>query len=145
MAPLEFSLSAPAEFLATDVAVQVDLPEAIASAAELLAAATLVEQLPEVVKLVEPPLLEEMLHVLAFATCVEVGVKALGVRNIAATKIAIPLIRNNWFMFVIITRTIKIHWNTLQELGVIHFPTIRSNKLTSLLVASHLQHELLQP
>jgi hypothetical protein len=46
--------------------------------------------------------------VLAFATCVEVGVKALGVRNIAATKI--PLIRNNWFMFVIITRTIKILW-----------------------------------
>jgi hypothetical protein len=41
------------------------------------------------------------------------GVKALGVRNIADTKTAIPLIRNNWFMFVIMTRTIKIHWNTL--------------------------------
>jgi hypothetical protein len=72
-------------------------------------------------------------------------VKIIGVRNIAVTKTAIPLIRNNWFMFVIIARTIKILWNNLQELGVIHFPTIRSSKITSLLAASHLQHELLQP
>jgi hypothetical protein len=90
MAPLEFSLSAPAEFLATDVAVQVDLPEAIAAAAELLVAATLVEQLPEVVKLLEPPLLEEKLHVVAFATCVEVGVKALGITKIAVSATIAP-------------------------------------------------------
>lgn len=103
MAPLELSLSAPAEALAADAAVQVDLPVvAIAAAAEFLVAATLVEQLPALVKLFEPPLLEEMLHELAFATCVEVGVKALGVRNIAATKTAIPLIRNNRFMFVLV-------------------------------------------
>jgi hypothetical protein len=88
----------------------------------LLVAAELAEQLPELVKLTEPPLLEEKLHELAFATCVEVVVKALGVRNIAATKTAIPLIRNNGFMFVIVTRTIKIHWNTLRELDVMSFP-----------------------
>ena len=39
--------------------------------------------------------------------------KVLGVRNIAATRTAIPLIRNSWFMFVIMTITIKIDWNTL--------------------------------
>jgi hypothetical protein len=71
--------------------VQVDLPViAIAAAAEFLVAATLVEQLPEVVKLFEPPLLEEMLHVLAFATCVGVGVKALGITKIAVSAINAP-------------------------------------------------------
>jgi len=97
MAPVEVSLSAPAEFFAADVDVQVDLPLASAIPDDWLVAAELAEQLPEEVKLIEPPLLEEMLHELAFATCVEIGVKALGVRNIAATKTAIPLIRNNWF------------------------------------------------
>jgi hypothetical protein len=47
------------------------------------------------------------------------------IRNVAATKIAIPLIRNNLFMFVLVTRTIKIHCNTgtlYKGLDVIHHP-----------------------
>jgi hypothetical protein len=99
----------------------VDLPLANAIPDDWLVAAELAEQLPEEVELNEPPLLEEMLHELAFATCVEAGVKALGARNIAATKTAIPLIRNNWFMFVIITRTIKILWKNRTGVAICLF------------------------
>ena len=79
MAPLENSLSEPAEFFAADVDVQVDLPLANAIPDDWLVAAELAEQLPEEVELNEPPLLEEMLHELAFATCVEIGVIAFEV------------------------------------------------------------------
>jgi hypothetical protein len=90
MAPLENSLSEPAEFFAADVDVQVDLPLANAIPDDWLVAAELAEQLPEEVELNEPPLLEEMLHELAFATCVEIGVIALGITKIAVNATIAP-------------------------------------------------------
>ena len=52
------------------------------------------------------------------------------IRDIAATKTAIPLIRNNRFMFVIVTRTIKIQSNTLRDLTLFTFQLFVATRQT---------------